>query len=149
MRDVTMDFQVLSATQSGVASGSSPHVAWRHAVEQALPARASVMPGGFGHGSRKRPCYMGTIEFSCERPAYCAATPRLQCAVTIDGGPATYAITAEALEDHFGARSYRSEDLLRAFMSHREDIERVAEVLFKMTGARNIVLHSGHFRFAE
>lgn len=91
---------------------------------------------------------MDIIEFSCEQPAYYATAPRLLCAATIDGGPATYAITAEALEDHFGARSYRCEDLLQAFMHHRADIERVAEMLFKMTGARNIVLHSGHFRFA-
>ncbi|WP_434033789.1 DUF1488 family protein [Cupriavidus sp. a3] len=45
-------------------------------------------------------------------------------------------------------RSYRSEDLLPAFMSNRQDIERVAGALFEMTGARHIVLHSGHFRFA-
>nr|WP_262389628.1 DUF1488 domain-containing protein [Cupriavidus campinensis] len=61
---------------------------------------------------------------------------------------ATYEVTAEALEDYFDARSYLSEDLLQAFMSNRQDIERVAGALCEMTGAQHIVLHSGHFRFA-
>lgn len=91
---------------------------------------------------------MDKIRFSCATPAYCAMRPSLRCDATIGDMPVTYEITAEALEDHFGARSYRSEDLLQAYVSHRADIERMAEALFEMTGARHIVLRSGHFRFA-
>ncbi|CAJ0887538.1 DUF1488 family protein [Ralstonia mannitolilytica] len=58
-------------------------------------------------------------------------------------------ITAEALEDHFGARSCRSDDLLSAFRVHRSHIEEVARTLFEQTGAKDITLHSGHFRFAD
>ncbi|MGO4763625.1 DUF1488 domain-containing protein [Cupriavidus sp. 2KB_3] len=91
---------------------------------------------------------MRKIEFAGEMPDYCPTGPSLQCTATVDGAPATYEVTAEALEDHFGARSYLSEDLLPAFMSNRQDIERVAGALFEMTEVRHIVLHSGHFRFA-
>ncbi|WP_092142503.1 DUF1488 domain-containing protein [Cupriavidus sp. YR651] len=91
---------------------------------------------------------MNQIDFSNDAPDYCPASPSLWCRATVNGSPATYEITAEALEDHFGARSYRNEDLLPAFLSNRQDIERVAGALFEMTGAYHIVLHSGHFRFA-
>ena len=90
---------------------------------------------------------MNMIEFSGVGPAYCAAGPSLQCQARIDGAPACYGITAEALEDHFGARSCRCEDLLSAYQKHRVAIEAMARRLFEVTGARSIVLHSGHFRF--
>lgn len=91
---------------------------------------------------------MSKIDFICDVPEYCPTGPSLQCPVKVDGVPAVYEITAEALEDHFGARSYRSEDLVPAFQRNRQDIEQVAGYLFEMTGAKHIVLHSGHFRFA-
>jgi len=91
---------------------------------------------------------MSQIEFPDITPAYCPAGPSLQCAARVDGKPATYEVTAEALEDHFGARSYLYEDLVKAFYAHRSAIEGVARSLFEVTGAHSIVLHSGHFRFA-
>lgn len=91
---------------------------------------------------------MNQIVFPDTEPSYCPAGPRLQCLVQIDGNHATYEVTAEALEEHFGARSYLCEDLMPAFLHHRKTIEGVARGVFEMTGARNIVLHSGHFRFA-
>ena len=90
---------------------------------------------------------MKEIEFSTSEPTYCAAGPVLQCRASVDGNNATYAITAEALEDHFGARSCRSEDLVQAFAGHRGDIEAVARAMFELTGSKQITLHSGHFRF--
>jgi len=90
---------------------------------------------------------MKQIEFLACEPTYCAAGPALQCRASVDGASATYAVTAEALEDHFGARSCRSEDLVLAFSGHRSDIEAVARTMFEMTGARQVTLHSGHFRF--
>ncbi|MCO5398847.1 DUF1488 domain-containing protein [Ralstonia soli] len=92
---------------------------------------------------------MKQILFPPDEPTYCAAGPLLQCGASIDGSCASYAITAEALEDHFGARSCRSDDLLSAFHVHRGDIEKVARSLFEQTGAKDITLHSGHFRFAN
>lgn len=88
------------------------------------------------------------IAFPDDTPAYCAAGPCLDCAATVDGSPASYSVTAEALEDHFGACSLRAEDLLCAFQRHQQEIQDVARTLFEMTGAHRIVLHSGHFRFA-
>ncbi|ANH76931.1 DUF1488 domain-containing protein [Ralstonia insidiosa] len=90
---------------------------------------------------------MKQIEFQACEPIYCAAGPTLLCGASVDGNNATYAITAEALEDHFGARSCRSEDLVQAFSGHRNDIEAVARAMFEMTGSKQITLHSGHFRF--
>ncbi|ATG21797.1 DUF1488 family protein [Ralstonia mannitolilytica] len=92
---------------------------------------------------------MKHIRFLPGEPTYCAAGPLLQCGASIDGSCASYAITAEALEDHFGARSCRSDDLLSAFRVHRSHIEEVARTLFEQTGAKDITLHSGHFRFAD
>lgn len=80
-------------------------------------------------------------------PAYCGAEPSLACVAEVDGKPARYEVTAEALEDHFGARSCRWEDLLAAFEAHRPQIEAVARETFEMTDAHHIVLHSGMFRF--
>ncbi|WER48930.1 DUF1488 domain-containing protein [Cupriavidus sp. WKF15] len=91
---------------------------------------------------------MSQIVFLNTEPAYCPGGPSLQCAAQIDGCHASYEITAEALEDHFGARSYLREDLIPAFLNHRKTIEGVARGVFEMTGACHIVLHSGHFRFA-
>jgi len=91
---------------------------------------------------------MSQIDFPDTSPAYCPAGLGLQCDARFDGTPATYKVTAEALEDHFGARSYLYEDLAKAFHAHRNAIEGVARSLFEVTGARSIVLHSGHFRFA-
>ncbi|CAG9187470.1 DUF1488 family protein [Cupriavidus pinatubonensis] len=90
---------------------------------------------------------MSQIFFPDSVPVYCAAGPSLQCPAQIDGAAATFEITAEALEDHFGARSYLYEDLASPFSSHRKAIENVARSMFEMTGAHSIVLHSGHFRF--
>lgn len=90
---------------------------------------------------------MRQISFLNEAPRYCSADPSLQCRAIVDGEPAWYQITAEALEDHFGAYSYRHEDLLAAYALHLDRIRTTARNVFEMTGAKDIVLHSGHFRF--
>jgi hypothetical protein len=90
---------------------------------------------------------MKSIEFPQGLPHYCAADLTLTCTANVDGRPASYAVTAEALEDHFGARSYRQEDLMQALETNRGAIEDMARALFKLTESHTIVLHSGHFRF--
>ncbi|MCY1211448.1 hypothetical protein D9M72_231600 [compost metagenome] len=91
---------------------------------------------------------MSDITFPRSLPTYCAASLTLSCPATVNGSPTLYSVTAEALEAHFGARSPREEDLVAAFTSNRQRIERLAESLFELTQAREIVLRSGHFRFA-
>jgi hypothetical protein len=59
------------------------------------------------------------------------------------------AISAEALEDHFGAASLREEDLLAAFESNRRRIEHAARNLLNEIGAKPVLLHSGYFRFCD
>ncbi|CAG9166594.1 DUF1488 domain-containing protein [Cupriavidus respiraculi] len=91
---------------------------------------------------------MKTIEFPDVQPSYSSAEPCLQCVATVGGDPASFAVTAEALEDHFGARSYQAEDLLAAFHEHREEILCVARNMLELSDSHNVMLHSGHFRFA-
>ena len=59
------------------------------------------------------------------------------------------AITAEALEDHFGAASLREADLRGAFLAHRAAIERAAARLIEATRSEAITLHSGFFRMYD
>ena len=49
---------------------------------------------------------MKSIEFPAGTPRYCAADLTLTCTASVDGTYACYAVTAEALEEHFGARSW-------------------------------------------
>ena len=90
---------------------------------------------------------MPEILFPSSVPTYCAASLTLSCPATVNGQPSRYSITAEAFESHFGARSPREEDLVRAFTDHRPRIESIAQSLFELTRSRNIVLRSGHVRF--
>jgi len=91
---------------------------------------------------------MSAVTFPRSSPSYCAASLTLSCPAVVNGSPTQYSVTAEALEAHFGARSPREEDLVAAFTSNRERIESLAQSLFELTEAREIVLRSGHFRFA-
>ncbi|WP_454765245.1 DUF1488 domain-containing protein [Cupriavidus campinensis] len=91
---------------------------------------------------------MTEISFPSSAPTYCAASLTLSCPATVNGNSSQYSVTAEALEDHCGARSPREDDLRAAFTSNRQRIEQLAETMFELTKAREIVLRSGHFRFA-
>jgi hypothetical protein len=59
------------------------------------------------------------------------------------------AITAEALEDHFGAESLREDDVQKAFEAHRHTIESAARKLLQELGNKPVLLHSGFFRFYQ
>jgi hypothetical protein len=56
------------------------------------------------------------------------------------------AITAEALEDHFGAASAREPDLVEAFRANRSAIEKAAARLIEETNGAPVTLHSGYIR---
>ncbi|WP_407947115.1 DUF1488 family protein [Paraburkholderia sacchari] len=63
----------------------------------------------------------------------------------VDGVPLDCAITAEALEDHFGADSALEESLRRAFARGETRIHAACtEAIGQAHGA--VVLHSGYFR---
>lgn len=66
----------------------------------------------------------------------------------VDGREVDCTISAEALEDHFGAVSPSATDLLESFNAHRPEIERAARSLLRELGTNELRLHSGHFRFA-
>ncbi|QGZ65346.1 DUF1488 family protein [Paraburkholderia acidisoli] len=63
-----------------------------------------------------------------------------------DGEAVECLITAEALEDHCGAKSAREPDLRAAFESHRGAIEKAAARLIEETQAAAVKLHSGYLR---
>ncbi|WP_322101402.1 DUF1488 domain-containing protein [Paraburkholderia sp. J41] len=55
-------------------------------------------------------------------------------------------ITAEALEDHFGAQSAREDDLRAAFESHRDAIHKATARLIEETKVAAVTLRSGYLR---
>ncbi|SAL02361.1 periplasmic protein [Caballeronia calidae] len=89
------------------------------------------------------------ITFLSQAPVYQGDAPSLTFAAVADGEHVECTISAEALEDHFGAASWREEDLQRAFESHRSSIQGAAEQLLSRVGATSVTLRSGFFRFRE
>lgn len=89
------------------------------------------------------------IHFPEECPEYCARDFVIAFPAEVDGARVQCAITAEALEDHFGAVSLREDDLIAAFNSNRHPIEHAARQLLNEIGAQPVLLHSGYFRFRE
>ncbi|RZF29794.1 DUF1488 domain-containing protein [Paraburkholderia sp. UYCP14C] len=87
------------------------------------------------------------ISFPPSPPEYCARDLVLGFPALVDDQSVQCAITAEALEDHFGARSLREEDLADAFTAHRFEIELAAQRMLNEVGAKPVLLHSGFFRF--
>ncbi|KVT61887.1 DUF1488 domain-containing protein [Burkholderia ubonensis] len=89
------------------------------------------------------------ISFPAEKPAYCAPDLILAFPALVEGGRVQCAITAEALEDHFGAASPREQDLADAFVRNRPVIESAARRMLEEVGGRPVLLHSGFFRFCS
>ncbi|MGF6756992.1 DUF1488 domain-containing protein [Paraburkholderia sp. GAS334] len=89
------------------------------------------------------------IHFPQERPDYCGRDLVLAFPSVVNGKRVQCAITAEALEDHFGAASLREDDLLAAFEAHRAAIEHAAERMLKEVDGKPVLLRSGYFRFCE
>lgn len=89
------------------------------------------------------------IIFPKEVPEYSGRELTLAFPALVDGERVQCIITAEALEDHFGAESSRPEDMLGAFAAHRARIEAAARRLLSETDAQCAVLRSGYVRFYE
>lgn len=86
------------------------------------------------------------IIFAGRLPDYDANRLTLTFPATAGDLQVECAITAEALEDHFGAASLREADLRGAFLAHRAAIERAAARLTEATQSESTTLHSGYFR---
>ncbi|MGF6965043.1 hypothetical protein OKW43_002048 [Paraburkholderia sp. WC7.3g] len=96
-----------------------------------------------------RPAYEDSlmqITFPDDEPTFDGANLTVRFLACVDGEPVVCAITAEALEDHFGAESALEAALMAAFDKGRQRIRSVcAEALDQNKGA-GVVLHSGLFR---
>jgi hypothetical protein len=89
------------------------------------------------------------INFPNEAPEYSGRELTLAFPALVDGERVQCSITAEAMEDHFGAASYRFEDMIGAFDTHRERIEAATRRLLSETRAQCLILRSGYVRFYE
>ncbi len=88
------------------------------------------------------------ITFPDDAPVFDGSNLRVEFIAAVDGEPVVCTITAEALEDHFGATSALEAHLLGAFERGRARIRSVcAEALDQHDGA-SVTLHSGLFRVA-
>jgi hypothetical protein len=86
------------------------------------------------------------ISFPRTAPGFDSESFTLVFPAEVDSTRIECGITAEALEDHFGARSISEPDLVKAFRAHRGVIEEAAVVLIEAAHGAPVVLHSGVFR---
>jgi hypothetical protein len=89
------------------------------------------------------------IEFPDHRPVFNYEDLTIEFAVVVNGRPIDCAVSAEALEDHFGAYSARADDLLHAFEHGRSHIEALTRQYLTMGLAGPVLLRSGHFRWVR
>jgi hypothetical protein len=85
------------------------------------------------------------IHFADMAPTFDGSNLRMHFIVERDGEPLDCAITAEALEDHFGAESALEASLREAFERGRSRIFAACADAIRETGG-SVVLHSGSFR---
>jgi hypothetical protein len=88
------------------------------------------------------------IKFADNPPIYDGDDFALNFTALVDAQPVVCSISAEALEDHFGATSPREEDLLGAFERGRARILAVCTEALDSNGGKSVVLRSGLFRVA-
>ena len=88
------------------------------------------------------------VTFPATAPEYRGWNLTVAFPARVDGREVDCTVSAEALEDHFGAASPGATDLLEAFNAHRPEIERTAHSLLRTLRTNELRLHSGHFRFA-
>jgi hypothetical protein len=89
------------------------------------------------------------ISFPKEAPEYSGRELIVAFPALVNGERIWCSITAEALEDHFGAASPRLEDMVGAFDAHRQRIEAATRRLLSETGGQCAMLRSGYVRFYE
>lgn len=88
------------------------------------------------------------VTFPDDAPAFDGAQMVVRFIATVDGVALSCAITAEALEDHFGASSTLEAEMLRAYAAGRGRIHRACKRAIEENGGAAVVLRSGLFRIA-
>jgi hypothetical protein len=86
------------------------------------------------------------VHFPDDEPTYDGANFAVRFVAEVDGSPVVCVITAEALEDHFGAESVLEGALIDAFKKGRKRIHSVCVQALTECGGAPVVLHSGLFR---
>ncbi|OAJ53061.1 transcriptional regulator [Paraburkholderia ginsengiterrae] len=86
------------------------------------------------------------VTFPDDKPVFDGSNLTVGFIAHADGQPVECAITAEALEDHFGADSALEASLLVAFEKGLTRIHSVCAQVLGENGGKDIVLHSGLFR---
>lgn len=89
---------------------------------------------------------MMRVTFPDDAPVFDGAQMVVRFVANVDGVPLSCAITAEALEDHFGAGSTLESELLRAYADGRERIRDVCKRAIEQSDGAAVVLRSGLFR---
>ncbi|VVE58839.1 DUF1488 family protein [Pandoraea sputorum] len=88
------------------------------------------------------------IDFPHFTPVYNADDISIEFLAQVDGKHMLCAISAEALEDHFGATSCNVDVLTKAFEANRSVIEQMAAQYLRLCHGTPVLLRSGHFRWA-
>ena len=89
------------------------------------------------------------IEYPDDEPVFDGAQMVVRFSATVDGVLLVCAITAEALEDHFGARSPLPQDMLRAYHEGLKRIRSVCSRAIEANDGAAVVLRSGLFRMED
>ena len=89
------------------------------------------------------------IEYPDDEQVYDGAQMVVRFSATVDGEPLVCAITAEALEDHFHARSALPQDILPAYHKGLKRIRSVCTRAIEGNDGAAVVLHSGLFRMED
>ena len=89
------------------------------------------------------------IEYPDDEPVFDGAQMVVRFSATVDGVLLVCAITAEALEDHFGARSPLPQVMLRAYLEGLKRIRSVCSRAIEANDGAAVVLRSGLFRMED
>lgn len=89
------------------------------------------------------------VTFREDAPVFDGAQMVVRFVAMVDGVALSCAITAEALEDHFGAGSTLEAELLRAFNEGHDRIHEVCERAIQDSCGAAVILRSGLFRIAS
>ncbi|MCG5076071.1 DUF1488 domain-containing protein [Paraburkholderia tagetis] len=85
------------------------------------------------------------IRYQSDPPEFDGTNLQMHFVAVVDGKPLDCCITAEALEDHFGAASALEGSLREAFARGLARIHAVCTQAIEQTDGA-VVLHSGYFR---
>ncbi|SKC92829.1 DJ-1/PfpI family protein [Burkholderia sp. YR290] len=86
------------------------------------------------------------ITFTDDAPVFDGSSLTVRFNACVDGEPVACAISAEALEDHFGADSPLEDTLIGAYERGRARIRSVCAEALDQNAGKSVILHSGLFR---